>query len=112
MVWLGQCESDIRDNLPHASDPGLWGRLPNLRPIANRPVLRRTGARRALVAALRKRSPLTDKERVLVHARIHRDIEESDHHLLPALMPVANLRARVRIAGIVRGVIENSDPLK
>src|SRR5579864_2480270 len=52
---------------------------------------------------------LPDKKRSFVHARIHRHIEEADHHLFPALWAETDGILRVGIVRIAARVIEVSD---
>src|SRR6185295_20341861 len=48
------------------------------------------------------------EERFLIETRIHRHVEEPDHHLLPALLAEVNLRGGVGVEWVVRGVVKVS----
>src|SRR5579872_5547893 len=41
-----------------------------------------------------------------IHGRIHRDVEESDHHFFPALLPVADFRGRIGIPWVVGEIVK------
>ena len=55
---------------------------------------------------------LAHKKRRLIDGRVHRDVEEPDHHLVPALVPIAHVDRGVRIAGVRGRVVVGRDPVE